>query len=224
MFFPLLMIQYPPCVNSKSSIVFIVVFGDESSAYDGFNLTSFLCLALYHGAIGLIVSDDTQNKYVRLESCYMCSGILLGVSMVSAPIIAHAMDAGDALVDDHELQDLSEEEENGQYLWRLARKFWLPIFFFVTVLTNLDNSITMLCIKLALFLLSTKPNPFSVYVFVDQLCQQSMRQEARFLQLKSLYASKVEVQDYKLLCMADVEVRDQKFTLVGILGRNKFDK
>jgi len=26
------------------------------------------------------------------------------------------------------------------------------------------------------------------------------------------------VQDYKLLCLAAVEVRDQKFTLVGILG------
>lgn len=36
--------------------------------------------------------------------------------------------------------------------------------------------------------------------------------------LQSLYASKVEVQDYKLLCLADVEVRDQKFTLVGVLG------
>ena len=36
--------------------------------------------------------------------------------------------------------------------------------------------------------------------------------------LQSLYASKVEVQDYKLLCLAAVEVRDQKFTLVGILG------
>ncbi|KAG2383816.1 hypothetical protein LR48_Vigan10g281000 [Vigna angularis] len=154
----------------------------------------------------------------RVSGSYICSGTLLGVSIISAPIIAHAMDAGDALVDDHELQDLAEEEENGQYLWRLARKFWLPIFFFITVLTNLDDSITIFCIKLTLFLLSTKPNPVSVYVFVEQLCQKCMRQEARFLKLKSLYASKVEVQDYKLLCLAAVEVRDQKFTLVGILG------
>ncbi|XP_027923379.1 uncharacterized protein LOC114181201 [Vigna unguiculata] len=154
----------------------------------------------------------------RVSGSYICSGTLLGVSIISAPVIAHAMDAGDALVDDHELQDLAEEEENGQYFWRLARKFWLPIFFFITVLTNLDDSITIFCIKLTLFLLSTKPNPFSVYVFVDQLCQKFMRQDAGFLKLKSLYASKVEVQDYKLLCLAAVEVRDQKFTLVGILG------
>ncbi|XP_014507224.1 uncharacterized protein LOC106766940 [Vigna radiata var. radiata] len=154
----------------------------------------------------------------RVYGSYICSGTLLGVSMISIPVIAHAMDAGDALVNDHELQDLAEEEENGQYLWRLARKFWLPIFFFITVLTNLDDSITIFCIKVTLFLLSTKPNPFSVYVLVEQLCQKCMSQEGRFLKLKSLYASKVEVQDYKLLCLAAVEVRDQKFTLVGVLG------
>jgi hypothetical protein len=34
--------------------------------------------------------------------------------------------------------------------------------------------------------------------------------------MQSVYASKVEVQDYKLLCLADIEVRDDKFTLVGI--------
>ncbi|KAL2335718.1 hypothetical protein Fmac_016931 [Flemingia macrophylla] len=154
----------------------------------------------------------------RFYGSYIYIGSILGVSIASSSIIAHAMDAGDALVDDHELQDLPEEEQNMHHLWRLARKFWLPVFFFITVLTNLDDSITILFIKLTLFLLSTKPNPFSVYVFVDQMCQQFMRQETRFFKVKSLYASKVEVQDYKLFCLADVEVRDQKFTLVGILG------
>lgn len=174
-------------------------------------------LSLSHGGF-LFLSPANYLRNFRVSGSYMCCGSILGVSIASAPIIAHAMDAGDALVDDHELMDLSEEEENAHQLWRLTRKFWLPVFFFLTVLTNLDDSITILFIKLTLFLLSTKPNPFSVYVFVDQLCQQSMRQETRFLRIKSLYASKVEVQDYKLLCLAAVEVRDQKFTLVGILG------
>ncbi|XP_027359194.1 uncharacterized protein LOC113867887 isoform X2 [Abrus precatorius] len=154
----------------------------------------------------------------RFSGSYMCSGSILGVSIASAPIISHAMDAGDALVDDHDSQYLSEEEENVHCLWKLARKFWLPVFFFLTVLTNLDDPIAILFIKLTLFLISTKPNPFSVYIFVDQLCQQYMHQETGFLKVKSLYASKVEVQDYKLLCLAAVEVKGQKFTLVGILG------
>ncbi|KAK7316471.1 hypothetical protein VNO77_35529 [Canavalia gladiata] len=154
----------------------------------------------------------------RFSGSYICSGSILGVSIASAPIIAHAMDAGDALVDDHDLQDLSVEEENVHHLWKLARKFWLPVLFFLTLFTNLDDPLMILFIKLTLFLISTKPNPFSVYIFVDQLCQQSMSQETRFLKVKSLYARKVEVQDYKILCLAAVEVRDQKFTLIGILG------
>ncbi|PON84239.1 hypothetical protein TorRG33x02_199930 [Trema orientale] len=50
------------------------------------------------------------------------------------------------------------------------------------------------------------------------LCNRSMRQEPHLYGVKSLYAHKVEVHDYKLLCLARVEVRDQKFSLVGILG------
>lgn len=77
----------------------------------------------------------------------------------------------DALLDDrrNNSQDLSEDEENIQDLCKVVGKFWLPILFFLTVLTNLDNPFTILFIKLTLFLLSTKPNPFSVYVFVDQV-------------------------------------------------------
>nr|AFK44038.1 unknown [Lotus japonicus] len=129
------------------------------------------------------------------------------------------MDAGDAFVDDprNDSQDPSKEEENGDQLWNLTRKFWLPVLFFLTVLSNLEDPFTILFIKLTLFLLSTKPNPFSVYIFVDQLCQQYVHQGHQFLK-KSVYASKVEVQDYTLLCLAAVEIGDQKFTLVGILG------
>ncbi|XP_004489244.1 uncharacterized protein [Cicer arietinum] len=145
-------------------------------------------------------------------------GSILGVSVATASTIGYAMDAGNALVDDRHIdsQDLSEVEENVQHLWKLAGKFWLPFFFFVTVLTNLDEPFTILFIKMTLFLLSTKPNPFSVYIFVDQLCQQC--QDTTFFKGKSIYASRVEVKDYNLLCVADVEVRDNKFTLVGILG------
>lgn len=36
--------------------------------------------------------------------------------------------------------------------------------------------------------------------------------------LQSLYAKKVEVQDYKLLCLAKVELKEETISLVGILG------
>lgn len=36
--------------------------------------------------------------------------------------------------------------------------------------------------------------------------------------LQPLYAKQVEVEDYKFLCVARVELQDQKFTLIGIMG------
>ncbi|KAF7819548.1 uncharacterized protein G2W53_025003 [Senna tora] len=149
-----------------------------------------------------------------------CCGSILGLSIAYGSVAAYAMDAQDALVDDpdEDSLDLTEEEKNRHQLWTFARKFWLPAFLFLTVLANLYDPIPLLLIKVTLFFLSTKPNPYSVYIFVDQLCQQSMRQEPSLRKVKSLYARKVEVRDYKLLCLANVEVRDQNFTLVGILG------
>ncbi|CAH9122661.1 unnamed protein product [Cuscuta epithymum] len=37
-------------------------------------------------------------------------------------------------------------------------------------------------------------------------------------QFKSLYANKVEVEDYEIFCLATVELKEQKFTVVGFLG------
>ena len=78
--------------------------------------------------------------------------------------------AGDALLDPFEdSRDVSEEEEHPLEFWKFAKKFWLPVFLLLNVLTNLDDPITLLFIKVALFLLSTKPNPLSVYVSIDQV-------------------------------------------------------
>ncbi|KAI4306653.1 hypothetical protein L6164_029912 [Bauhinia variegata] len=165
---------------------------------------------------------NKSTKYLRnahLSGSNFTCGSILGVSIACGSSMAHAMDADVALMGNYEdSRDLSEEEEHRKQLWQFAMKLWLPVLFFLTVLTNLDNPITVLFIKVTLFLLSTKPNPFSVYIFVDQLCQQSMRRDPQWHNVKSVYASKVEVQDYKLISLANVELRDKKFTLVGILG------
>nr|KJB70902.1 hypothetical protein B456_011G095100 [Gossypium raimondii] len=66
--------------------------------------------------------------------------------------------------------------------------------------------------------LCTKPSPSSIYLFVEKLCHGYMRQKPHFYKYKALHASKVEVQDYKLLCLAIVEIGDEKIRLIGILG------
>ncbi|KAK2661716.1 hypothetical protein Ddye_000290 [Dipteronia dyeriana] len=169
---------------------------------------------------------STQRRYIQnlslsggksTASMFGASVIIGSVSF--QPHFAFAMDDHDILFDDYhgELSGASTMEESSLAFWAFVRKFWLPAFFLFTVLINWGHPI-MLATKIIVLLFSTRPSPLSVYLYIDQLCQQSVRQKPHLYIFKSLYAKKVEVQDYKLLCIATVEVADQKLTLVGILG------
>lgn len=133
--------------------------------------------------------------------------------------ISHAMDGLDIFSDDNHLEsfDASEGEDDRHKLWLLMRKLWLPLFFVFTVLVNWDNPFAVIT-RILLFLLSTKPSPSSIYLFIEKLCYGYMRQKPHFYKCKALHASKVEVQDYKLFCLAIVEIGDEKIRLIGILG------
>ncbi|XP_059450720.1 uncharacterized protein LOC132181489 isoform X2 [Corylus avellana] len=115
----------------------------------------------------------TQRKYFRFSGSKLSIGSIFVVSVVLGsktawPHVACAMDCHDILLDDRQLLDASDEEEDPKAFWMFARKLWLPVFFFLTVLTNLDHPIALIAIKITLLLLSTNPSPLSVYAFVDQ--------------------------------------------------------
>ncbi|KAG2710430.1 hypothetical protein I3760_04G026600 [Carya illinoinensis] len=88
------------------------------------------------------------------------------------------------------MDDALDEEEDPRAFWMFAQKFWLPVFLFLTVLTNLDHPIALIAIKIIFLLLSTNPSPLSVYVFVGQLCHQSMRKEPHLYRKKFTWACK----------------------------------
>ncbi|GAV67938.1 hypothetical protein CFOL_v3_11441 [Cephalotus follicularis] len=172
----------------------------------------------------LLCKLNIQRNYIRNFLLSGSTGSIIGVSIVVGsiiffPCIAYAIDGHDIWVDDHHVDFFSAPymDENPPAIWVFVRRFWLPVFFFLTVLFNWDHPI-VLATKVILFLLSTKPSPLSVYIFVEQLRHQYIFQAPYFCMIKALYANKVEVQDYKLLCLARVEIGEQKFTLVGILG------
>ncbi|KAA8530212.1 hypothetical protein F0562_004921 [Nyssa sinensis] len=135
------------------------------------------------------------------------------------PRVAYAMDGLDILVDDHRVDSLGapDSDEDLHNFLAFAMKLWLPVLLFLTVLMNWDHPI-ILATRVTFILLSTKPSPFSVYLFIEQLRRQSIEQHPLLYKFKSLYAKKVEVEDYVFLCLARVELKDQKFTLIGILG------
>lgn len=76
-------------------------------------------------------------------------------------------------MDDYHLEsfDASEGEDDRQKLWLLMRKMWLPVFFVFTVLGNWDNPFSI-AIRILLFLLSTKPSPSSIYLFVERVSKR----------------------------------------------------
>ncbi|XVF16369.1 hypothetical protein REPUB_Repub10bG0025400 [Reevesia pubescens] len=120
---------------------------------------------------------NIQRKYVQ-GFCFSGSRntkAVFGVSVVFGavycwPRFTYAMDGLDIFVDDYhnESSDASEGEDDRHKLWILMRKLWLPVFFVFTVLVNWDNPFTV-ATRILLFLLSTKPSPSSIYLFVERV-------------------------------------------------------
>ncbi|THU49449.1 hypothetical protein C4D60_Mb06t09680 [Musa balbisiana] len=132
------------------------------------------------------------------------TGSVLGFMIVNGMISHHSRTA-------YALDDSADEQEDfgvrAGYLkdelhtfWVLVRKFQLPAVLVITVLLGWRHPLT-LAINVALLLFSTRPNPFSVYMFIEQV----------------FHRKNVKVEDYKFLCLATVEQGDTKLNLLGIL-------
>ncbi|CAN0904209.1 hypothetical protein LINGRAHAP2_LOCUS22962, partial [Linum grandiflorum] len=164
---------------------------------------------------------STLETFRSLKSAGTVEGIASASFLIASigrlPAVAHAVHGEEILVDDRESFDASDRDEFAHAAWMVIRKLWLPAYFLVTFVWNWHLCISHIT-KAVLLLLATRPSPLTVYLFVDQLCHQSVRQQPQAFWEKSLYAEKVEVEDYKLICVATVQVRDKKFSLVGILG------
>lgn len=158
-----------------------------------------------------------SGRNYTLRSTFGLSAFLGSIRFF--PHIAYSSDGFDGLLDDHHLGLFSESdsEEDGRSLLMSLRKLVVPLLLVITVLMNWGHPI-IIAAKVTLILLTTKPSPLSVYVLVEQLRHQAIRQQPFIYKFKSLYAKKVEVTDYLFLSLAKVELKDQEFTLVGILG------
>lgn len=165
--------------------------------------------------------SNTQRKIwqnLNFTGRKIFAGSFLGLSAATAlmcgqPVVAHAMD-------DH-YGDLGGPtgylKDDLNTFWSLTRKFELPILLLVTVWLGWRHPITLV-INIALLLLCTKPSPLSIYMFIEQLRERDMRKDPSPFKAKFLYVKNVKVDDYKVLCLAKVELRDVKLDVIGILG------
>ncbi|PKA63907.1 hypothetical protein AXF42_Ash004917 [Apostasia shenzhenica] len=155
---------------------------------------------------------------LNLSGLKILKGSFLGFSGATVLIYHHGSVVYAA--DDHysDIEEPSEFLKNDLYtFWSLARKFQLPLVLLITILLGWRHPVT-LAVNVALLLFCTKPNPFSIYMFVEQLRQRDMRRDPSIQKMKYLYVRKIEVEDYKIMCVAKVELRKVKINVIGILG------
>lgn len=167
------------CAGGVSFIIGSVSFSPHLAyAMDGklIHLINAMCLFS-------ITSSMLFFKWVFMIEFFRVFWILIDVGndvfvicffITNAKLFFEDLDINDAgldiLVDDQDFLGGSdvEEEEDSHALWTFVRKFWLPSLFLLTLLVYWDNPI-LLMTKVIFFLLSTKPSPLSVYVFVEQV-------------------------------------------------------
>ncbi|CAL9118328.1 unnamed protein product [Musa textilis] len=146
------------------------------------------------------------------------TGSVLGFMIVNG-IISHHSCTACAL--DDEQEDFGVHagylKDELHTFWVLVRKFQLPAVLVITVLLGWRHPLT-LAINVALLLFSTRPNPFSVYMFIEQLHQRDLNGSIGWYKSKVFHRKNVKVEDYKFLCLATVEQGDTKLNLLGILG------
>ncbi|XP_073296087.1 uncharacterized protein [Primulina huaijiensis] len=99
----------------------------------------------------------------------------------------------------------------------LIRKLLVPFFLILNLWLNWGQSHPVFLVaKVTLVFLTTKPYPSSVYLVVDR--HQIIGRQPFLYRFKPPQLKTVEVEDYTFLCLARVEMKDEKLVLIGVLG------
>ncbi|XP_047057287.1 uncharacterized protein LOC124663658 [Lolium rigidum] len=103
-------------------------------------------------------------------------------------------------------------------LWNLLRKFQLPIGLILLVVYSWKKPI-VLAINTLLLLYSTRPDPYSIYLFLQEIHQGKVRQNPALWRDEFMQTRKVDTEDYKFFSIGRVELKDGTVLhAIGILG------
>ncbi|KAH7658885.1 hypothetical protein IHE45_17G119200 [Dioscorea alata] len=143
-----------------------------------------------------------------------CVGLSVATGLVCTQTsVAHAM--ADYHSDSGETTEAMRRETNR--FWSLMRKIQLPILLAFVLLYSRGHPIAV-AIDFFLLLFCTRPNPLSIYIFIEELRQRDMHADPSFYKTKLLYLKNVQVKDYKILCVAKVELVHKRLFVIGMLG------
>ncbi|KAM0932846.1 hypothetical protein DsansV1_C38g0233271 [Dioscorea sansibarensis] len=143
-----------------------------------------------------------------------CFGLSVATGLAcTQTTVAHAM--ADYHSDLGETTEAKRRETNR--FWSLMRKIQLPILLAFVLLYSRGHPIAV-AIDFFLLLFCTRPNPLSIYIFIEELRQRDMHSDPSLYKTKLLYLKNVQVKDYKILCVAKVELVRKKLFVIGMLG------
>lgn len=103
-------------------------------------------------------------------------------------------------------------------LWNLVRKFQLPIGLILLIVYGWRKPI-VLAINTLLLLYSTRPDPYSIYLFLQEIHQGKVHQNPALWRDEFMPTRKVDTEDYKFFSIGKVELKDRTVLhVIGILG------
>ncbi|KAJ0962515.1 hypothetical protein J5N97_027637 [Dioscorea zingiberensis] len=150
----------------------------------------------------LVQSLNISGRKMFFGCCFglpIATGI--GVMYTQASV-AHAVE--DYHLDSGETTEAMMRSETNRF-WSLMRKIQLPVLLAFVLLYSRGHPIAV-AIDFFLLLFCTRPNPLSIYIFIEELRQRDMQSHRSLYKTKLLYLKNVEVHDYKILCVAKVEL------------------
>lgn len=165
--------------------------------------------------------EGLVQRVYHSSGCRLPLGTLFGLSIAagflsSLPEYALAeRDQPEKVLDQTITAGKWDEGQSKILSW--GRKLWIPMLLVMTVVMGWNYPVS-LAVNIVFLLLSTKPTPSSIYLWVEEWRQQNLPLRHGFDWLKLGPALHVEVHDYKLLCLAQVTSINQKLTIIGILG------
>lgn len=168
--------------------------------------------------------QDLAQYVCHSPGCKLPLGTLFGFSIASGVLsslpeyaLAERDQTAKALDQSHQISSAGKWDEGQSKILSWARKLWIPMLLVMTVVMGWNYPVS-LAVNIVFLLLSTKPTPSSIYLWVEEWRQQNLLVSHGFDWLKLGPALHVEVHDYKLLCLAQVTSINQKLTMIGILG------
>ncbi|KAF7035120.1 hypothetical protein CFC21_046040 [Triticum aestivum] len=102
--------------------------------------------------------------------------------------------------------------------WNLVRKFQLPIGLILLIVYGWRKPM-VLAINTLLLLYSTRPDPYSIYLFLQEIHQGKVQQNPALWKEEVIQTRKVDTEDYKFFSIGTVELKDRTVLhVIGILG------